>query len=193
MEKFMSLNRDSVVISGISGRFPRSKNLKEFTENLRNKVDLVDDEETRWPHFNPEIPRRMGKISGLEKFDGSFFSYLDKHSNAMDPQARILLELSYEAILDAGVSPQSLTGSRTGVFIACMATDSKDNFFHFIPTRGGLAMSGYDAEVFIYPIICFIFHAETRSMPFRIEFLMFLVFVVLRSPLTLLVLGRFML
>jgi fatty acid synthase, animal type len=144
MEKFLHLQRQSspVVISGISGRFPRSRNLKEFTLNLRNKVDLIDDEETRWAHFNPEVPKRFGKIGGLEKFDASFFSYLDKHAASMDPQARILLEHSYEAILDAGVSPQSLVGSRTGVFVASMLHDSKDAFFHYIPTKEGLGMLG---------------------------------------------------
>lgn len=144
MEKFLILQQNSpVVISGISGRFPRSRNLKIFNENLRNKVDLIDDDETRWPHFNPEVPRRFGKIEGLEKFDASFFSYLDKHTATMDPQGRILLEHSYEAIVDAGVSPQSLMGSRTGVFVACMSTDSRDTFVNFIPTKEGLGMSGW--------------------------------------------------
>ena len=144
MEKFLSLTRGSspVVISGISGRFPRSRNLKEFHENLLNKVDLIDDEETRWTHFNPECPKRFGKIGGLEKFDASFFLYLDKHATTMDPQARILLELSYEAILDSGISPQSLVGSQTGVFVAVMVTDSKDAFFHNVPSKEGLCLSG---------------------------------------------------
>lgn len=144
MEKFLNMTRDlsQVVISGISGRFPRSRNMKEFHVNLHNKVDLVDDEETRWAHFNPECPKRFGKIGGLEKFDASFFLYLDKHAMTMDPQARILLELSYEAILDSGISPQSLVGSRTGVFVAVMMTDSKDAFFHNVPSREGLGLSG---------------------------------------------------
>lgn len=34
---------------------------------------MVDDEELRWRHFNVEIPKRMGKIEGLEKFDATFF------------------------------------------------------------------------------------------------------------------------
>lgn len=96
---------------------------------------MIDDDETRWKHFNPSIPRRFGKISDLEKFDAQFFSYLEKNADITDPQSRMLLEHTYEAILDAGVNPQSLFGSRTGVFLACMMVDSKDAFFHDVPTK----------------------------------------------------------
>lgn len=34
---------------------------------------MVDDDERRWRHTNPEIPKRMGKIDRLEKFDANFF------------------------------------------------------------------------------------------------------------------------
>jgi fatty acid synthase, animal type len=146
MEKFLIANHKSspIVISGISGRFPKSRTLRDFADNLYNKIDTIDDDESRWKHFNAEVPKRFGKISGLKKFDAQFFSYLDKHAATMDPQARMLLEHSYEAILDAGVCPQSLIGSRTGVFVAAMSSDSKDAFFHNIPTKEGHAMFGLE-------------------------------------------------
>lgn len=133
---------EEIVVSGISGRFPKSKNVHEFSENLYNKTDMVDDSETRWKHFHPEVPKRTGKIGNLEKFDASFFSIHHRLANSTDPQARILLEHSYEAILDAGISPQTLVGSRTGVFIGCSASDSKDMFLFKIPTRDGHAITG---------------------------------------------------
>ena len=46
----------------------------------------------------------MGKIKNLEKFDGLFFEYLATLSDEIDPEARILLETAYEAIVDAGQS-----------------------------------------------------------------------------------------
>lgn len=64
---------EEIVISGIAGRFPNSDNVKEFGYNLFNKIDMVDDLETRWRHSNVEIPRRMGKVNNLEKFDATFF------------------------------------------------------------------------------------------------------------------------
>lgn len=105
---------DEIVISGISGRFPNSINVKELSHNLYNKIDMVDDAETRWKHFHPEAPKRMGKIPNLDKFDASFFATLGKHANWTDPQMRIILEHAYEAIIDAGVPPQSLVGTKTG-------------------------------------------------------------------------------
>lgn len=117
---------ENIVVSGIAGRFSNSNNMREFEYNLYNKVDMVDEDESRWKHFHNEVPRRSGKIRNLEKFDASFFSILNKHANQMDPQCRILLEHSYEAILDAGISPDSLIGSRTGVFIGGCTLDPKD-------------------------------------------------------------------
>lgn len=54
----------------------------------------------------------------------------------MDPQIRVLLEHSYEAILDAGISPQSLHGSKTGVFIGCSYDDGLNMLAY--PKRDGL-------------------------------------------------------
>lgn len=135
-------NGENIVISGISGRFPKSNNMREFAHNLYNKVDMVDDSEMRWKHCHPEVPKRTGKINNLEKFDASFFSIHKRLANTTDPQARILLEHSYEAILDAGVSPQSLIGSRTGVFVGCSYSDSKDAYFFKVPAKDGHAITG---------------------------------------------------
>lgn len=65
---------DEIVIAGISGRFPNSANVAEFEHNLFNKIDMVDDLETRWLNLSEEIPARMGKTVNLEKFDTTFFS-----------------------------------------------------------------------------------------------------------------------
>lgn len=135
-------NGEDIVVSGISGRFPKSNNMREFANNLYNKVDMVDNSESRWKHFHPEVPKRSGKVSNLEKFDASFFSIHKKLANFTDPQGRVLLEHAYEAILDAGVSPQSLIGSRTGVFIGSSNSDSKDSYLFKIPTKDGHAVTG---------------------------------------------------
>lgn len=65
---------DEIVISGVSGRFPRSANVAEFGYNLYNKIDMVGDEETRWKHVQENMPRRLGIVGNLEKFDTNFFS-----------------------------------------------------------------------------------------------------------------------
>jgi fatty acid synthase len=129
---------DEIVISGISGRFPNSANVAEFADNLYNAVDMVDDAETRWKHIDPEIPRRLGKTVNLGKFDAAFFSVHNRQATFMDPQCRCLLEHAYEAVLDAGVSPKSLRGSRTGVFIGCCFAESEAATFYEKSIKDGL-------------------------------------------------------
>ena len=51
---------------------------------------------------HPEIPARTGKLYNIHKFDASFFSVHYKEAEFMDPQSRMLLEKTYEAIMDAG-------------------------------------------------------------------------------------------
>jgi acyl transferase domain-containing protein len=46
---------------------------------------------------------RMGKLKAIDKFDGAFFGIMSKIGDTVDPQARILLETTYEAIVDAGI------------------------------------------------------------------------------------------
>ena len=48
------------------------------------------------------LPKRSGKLKDLSKFDASFFGVHPKQADAMDPQLRILLEVTYEAIVDSG-------------------------------------------------------------------------------------------
>lgn len=138
----VSDSRDEIVITGIAGRFPNSENVGEFAYNLYNKIDMVDEDEKRWKHINPEIPRRLGKVGNLQKFDGFFFSVHHRQANAMDPQCRMLLEHSYEAVLDAGVNPKSLRGSRTGVFIGCCYAETEEHMIYGKMLKNGLGLTG---------------------------------------------------
>jgi fatty acid synthase len=51
---------------------------------------------------HPDIPKRMGKLYNIDKFDASFFGIHNKQAQYMDPQCRILLEKTYEAVVDGG-------------------------------------------------------------------------------------------
>lgn len=133
---------DEIVISGISGRYPNSKNISDFGHNLFNKIDMVDDDEKRWRHTNPEIPKRMGKLHSIEKFDATFFGVHFKQAHTMDPQCRLLLEHAYEAVLDAGVNPKSLRGSRTGVFMGACFAESEKTWFYEKVSSGGFGITG---------------------------------------------------
>ena len=94
-----SIYEGPIVISGISDRLPKSRTMEEFKLNLFNGVDMTTDEK-RWN--DDKIPEKNGYLNCLDKFDASFFNQTLWQVKQSDPQARLLLEASFEAILDAG-------------------------------------------------------------------------------------------
>lgn len=52
----------------------------------------------------------------------------------MDPQLRMLLEVTYESIIDAGINPAELRGSRTGVYIGVSDSES-DEYWNTDPEK----------------------------------------------------------
>ncbi|ESO05744.1 hypothetical protein HELRODRAFT_99033 [Helobdella robusta] len=139
---------EKVVISGMSGRFPSSDNVEEFKQNLMNKVDMVTDSSLRWPPGFFGLPKRCGIIKDVSKFDASFFGVHPKQAARMDPQIRMLLETTYEAIVDSGVNPALLRGTRTGVFIGNSASESHDGWSNDLPKLTGYEMSGCTRSMF---------------------------------------------
>lgn len=89
---------------------------------------MCNDDERRWKHTNPENPKRAGKIYDLEKFDAGFFGIHNKLADSTDPQIRILLEVAYESILDAGINPKTIAGSKTGVYIGISNTEAEEKW-----------------------------------------------------------------
>jgi len=70
------------------------------------------------------MPSRIGNINNIEKFDAEFFNISAEEAHLLDPGIRILFENTYAAIIDAGVNPAELQGTRTGVVTALTVCDS---------------------------------------------------------------------
>ena len=49
---------------------------------------------------------RMGRVKDADRFDGSYFGFLAQQADSIEPQSRLLLETTYEAIIDAGKPSQ---------------------------------------------------------------------------------------
>ena len=96
-------------------RLPESDNAEEFWSHLMNKEDMVTEDDRRWMPGLHGLPKRGGKLKDIKHFDATFFGVHAKQAHRMDPQLRILLELTYEALIDAGIDPQTVRNSRTGV------------------------------------------------------------------------------
>lgn len=88
---------------------------------------MTSDNEKNWHKFNANIPKRLGKIPDVDKFDSSFFGITKRQVKSWHPQTRKILEIAYETVLDAGINPVSLKGSKTGVYIGICFSDSEEN------------------------------------------------------------------
>src|SRR5690606_36717193 len=77
---------------------------------------------------NPDAPGKMASRRGacldeVAHFDAGLFGITPRECEGLDPQQRLLLELAWEAFEDAGIAPDGLSRSRTGVFVGIANTD----------------------------------------------------------------------
>jgi len=77
-----------------------------------------------------DLPNRMGTINNVEKFDADFFGLSFEQANALSSDARLLLEHSFEAIIDAGINPKQLRGKNTAVIIASSFIETQEKFLY---------------------------------------------------------------
>ncbi len=125
--------REPIAIVGIACRFPGAPDPESFWRLLAEGRDAVRETPAgRWPTslYDPD-PSRPGTMStkwggyldSVDRFDPLAFGISPREAAAIDPQQRLLLELAWEALEDAGIPPDSLLGSRTGVYVGAMWTD----------------------------------------------------------------------
>ncbi|XP_014487360.1 PREDICTED: fatty acid synthase-like [Dinoponera quadriceps] len=127
------LPEEEIVISGISGRFPNTDNMKQLEENVLNKIYLGSDDSRRWSNVHYDMPSRSGFINHERKFDAQFFNMTPSEAHATDPMYRMLLEHTYEAIIDVGVNPKELRGTKTGVFIGSCYSATRNIITYYKP------------------------------------------------------------
>jgi acyl transferase domain-containing protein/NADPH:quinone reductase-like Zn-dependent oxidoreductase/acyl carrier protein len=126
---------EPIAIVGIGLRLPGGiVDLSSLWSALEREVDAVGPiPGSRWDaeSLYDEDPDRVGKcyvreaafLDSVDGFDPAFFNISPREATAIDPQHRLLLEASWEALEDAGIVPGSLRETRTGVFVGIGPSD----------------------------------------------------------------------
>jgi acyl transferase domain-containing protein len=115
-----SYNGSEIAVIGMSCRFPGANTIEKFWQNLCNGVDSITflkDEELEpsgvdpAKYTDPNYIKAASIIEDADKFDASFFGFTPREAEVMDPQHRLLLECSWEAIEQAGYDPETYQGA----------------------------------------------------------------------------------
>ncbi len=126
---------DGIAIVGMACRFPGAPDIETFWRRIEAGADAVTDGR---PGFGPwngvsgdpagedAVSRRGGFVEGIDRFDAGFFGMTPIAARMMDPQQRLLLETSWRALEDAGIAPDQLRGTSTGIYAGVAASEYRD-------------------------------------------------------------------
>ena len=126
---------DGIAIVGMACRFPGAPDLSAYWSQLAAGIDAVTEGRQDFHSWSTIVGsplaesaafRRGGFVADIDGFDARFFGIRPIEAQTMDPQQRLLLETSWHALEDAGMSPDSLKGSRTGIYAGLGGSEYRD-------------------------------------------------------------------
>ncbi len=135
IETLERAKNEPIAVVGIGCRFPGGADDPEkFWKLLHEGVDAIGEiPRDRWDinKFYDTAPATPGKmyfrhgafLKHIDQFDPHFFGISPREAMSMDPQHRMLLEVSWEALEHASIAPDSLKCSKTGVFVGIGQND----------------------------------------------------------------------
>ena len=118
---------EPIAIIGMRGRFPGANDLDRYWENLAGGVEsitVLSREEMRAAGVADEITDLPGYVNAaplldaVDEFDAEFFGFSARDAALTDPQHRLFLETTWEALEDAGYDPATHPGA-IGLFAGC--------------------------------------------------------------------------
>ena len=128
------VDKDDIAIVGLSTRFPGDMNTPEETWRalLEGRDAITDLPEGRWIEFleEPRLAERVAKartrggyLSDIKGFDAEFFALSKMEADNIDPQQRMALELTWEALENARIPASALRGESVGVYVGSSTND----------------------------------------------------------------------
>lgn len=134
LDKVESAKQEPIAIIGMACRFPSADGVEEYWRLLSEGINAIGEvPKERWDlekYFdkNPSAPGKIntrygGFIDDIDQFDASFFGISPMEAERLDPQHRLLLEMTWHALEDAGQAPSGLKGSSCGVFVGIAQND----------------------------------------------------------------------
>ena len=148
ISSFAVATDEPLAVVGLGCRLPAAATPNEFWELLRHGKDGIGSALTRYRQLSDKLignsgddsSSRAGLLEQVDQFDPGFFGICPREADEMDPQQRLLLEVIWETFEDAGIRPDTLAGSRTGVFVGISAND-----YLTLQTALGIDVSAYSA------------------------------------------------
>ncbi|MGK5440465.1 SDR family NAD(P)-dependent oxidoreductase, partial [Micromonospora sp. URMC 105] len=142
----------AIAVVGMSCRLPKAPDLDAFWELLHHGVDAVTPMPPhRWESASAATPdalfgpasgaRHGGFLDEVDTFDAAFFGISPREAVTMDPQQRLVLELTWEALENAGIAPELLRGTPTSVFVGNL----RDDYATLLYQRGERAITQHTA------------------------------------------------
>jgi acyl transferase domain-containing protein len=125
---------EPIAVVGMACRFPGANDLDSYWRLLSNGLDAIREvPKERWDideYYDPD-PNARGKmytryggfVEDVAGFDPRFFGIPEGEASSIDPQHRLLLEVAWEALENAGQPSERVYGSQTGVFIGVTTDD----------------------------------------------------------------------
>lgn len=164
------MSSQPIAIVGLGCRFPGGETPAEFWRLLSRGESAVGEvprerwDLAEWYDENSTAPGKMstrwgGFLRAIDGFDAGFFGIAPREALHMDPQQRLMLEVTWEALEDAGIVPRQLAGSSTGVFIGFGSLEYSLTQLRRPTTVDGYTQTGY------YP--CIIANRISYAFDFR--------------------------
>ncbi|MEC3976983.1 type I polyketide synthase [Amycolatopsis sp. H20-H5] len=129
-----------IAVVGMSCRFPGADGPQQLWRLLaEGRHAIIERPPGRGALNRTVAPPWGGFLDAVDEFDAEFFGIAAREAAFVDPQQRLVLELGWEALEDAGIVPDSVRGGRLGVFVGVFA----DDYAHLVHRNGSTAASQY--------------------------------------------------